>query len=91
MQSLVTSICIRRAETGDELAHVRVSQESNGYAVWYQASGHDPRLLGWHGLTPRMGAAGVLGGATGHAHRLARDVIEQGEEAVAHRAFEQSS
>lgn len=89
MNQVIRSFVIRRAETGDELAHVHVTQEANGCAVWYQDRSHDPRLLTWHNFSPRLDTVGVIAAAQIQGRRIAHDAINHGEQFAALLRFEQ--
>lgn len=89
MKDLIKSLCIRRSEAGEDLAHIHVTQEANGCAVWYQARGADPKLLAWAGFSPRTDTLGVIAAAQVHAQRIARDAVDHGEQFAARRPFVQ--
>lgn len=86
----VRSHVIRYSESGEALAHIRVTQERNGCAIWYEERGRDPRLLSWHGFSPRFNSAGVVSTALIEAKRIAGAAVIHGEHFAADRLFRQA-
>lgn len=89
MNSVALSIPVSVSEAGAVLARVTLTQEANGLAVWWEPMHADPRLLAWHGFSPRRSAVIVLAEATNEARRVAREAIDHGVEYAANRRFAQ--
>ena len=83
------AICIRRTEEGEACSHVRVTQETNGFAVWYQVQAYTPQLLAWHADSPTALRATIHEEALTHARRIAHEAIQHGEQFAAARRFQQ--
>lgn len=89
MKDVVESLAVERSESGAELAHIHVTKEANGFALWYQPVSYRPRLIAWHMLSPERSPQGVLAAASSHAHHLAVAARTHGQSSAALRRFEQ--
>ena len=89
MNNEIRGWVIARNARAEAVARIVVTQEANGYAIWYAHRSADPRLLTWYGHSPHYDATGTPAAALAHARRIADECIDKGAISAEARRFEQ--
>ena len=89
MNSVINTIAITRAESGDVLASIVCTHEANGCAIWYVRAGWAERLIAYHAFGLLPSRDGVVASALVHLQRLQKEAEAHGEGFVASRQFTQ--